>query len=265
MPADALEQTVDHDAAADRIAEAMRSCQWLDRLQGAARPRSLADAYEIQERLTRQLGAELAGWKLGCTSEATQTLLGCSEPIVGRIFSRSVMQSPATAMALREDMLFLEAEFSFRLSADLPPRATVYSRREVEGAIGWVMPSIEIIQSRFVDWRKASLPEIVADLAGHGRMILGEELPHLPERDLRDTAVKISANDEQVANGHGGNVLGDPVEAVHWLANFNSGRGIGLHAGDLIAAGTCTGLSVIPVGACVIAEFAGLGTAEVRL
>jgi 2-keto-4-pentenoate hydratase len=50
-----------------------------------------------------------------------------------------------------------------------------------------------------------------------------------------------------------------------WLANFASAMGVGLNSGELVASGTCTGLSKAPMDALVAANFAGLGSVSVRL
>jgi 2-keto-4-pentenoate hydratase len=45
---------------------------------------------------------------------------------------------------------------------------------------------------------------------------------------------------EEVAAGIGADVLGDPCEAMVWLANELRARGLGLLAGDLVITGACT-------------------------
>jgi 2-keto-4-pentenoate hydratase len=47
------------------------------------------------------------------------------------------------------------------------------------------------------------------------------------------------------------------VKAVAWLANWLRARGESLKAGDLIASGSCTGMTEVARDDAVIAEFGG--------
>ena len=60
-------------------------------------------------------------------------------------------------------------------------------------------------------------------------------------------------------------MLGHPLSALTWLANELSRRGEGMRAGDLVAAGTCTGLHFADPGSTVLADFGpALGRVTIR-
>jgi 2-keto-4-pentenoate hydratase len=247
------------------LAQAYHSCAWLTELPGSAKPNNSAEAYAVQAAFLARMQLPGVGWKIGCTSRATQELLGTDQPMAGRLLAQTTLTAPALACAIRPDMPFVESEFAFRLGADLPPRQAAYASGEVAAAIATVMPAIEIIQCRYCDWKTPTLWESIADNSAHGWLVVGEAQPFDQGRDLSATAVTLTSDDQPIANGTGSAVLGDPLNAMVWLANFASAMGVGLNSGELVASGTCTGLSKAPMDALVTANFAGLGSVSVRL
>jgi 2-keto-4-pentenoate hydratase len=153
----------------------------------------------------------------------------------------------------------VEAEFGFRMHRELPPRARPYQQEDVQNAIGTLVPLIEICDTRLLDWKSRSIEEITADNAFHGGVAIGRELTDWRHVDLATHEVTLSIDGEIKGRGTGALVLGNPLEAVLWLANELSSRGLGLRTGDIIAAGTCTGLHLAPAGSLVEAHFGALG------
>jgi 2-keto-4-pentenoate hydratase len=64
--------------------------------------------------------------------------------------------------------------------------------------------------------------------------------------------------------GTGERVLGDPLNALVWIANHQSRAGRGLRAGEIISTGTCTGLAPVKPGQRASADFGDLGAVEVE-
>ena len=89
------------------------------------------------------------------------------------------------------------------------------------------MPSVELIDSRIVDWR-IRLADTIADNASSAGVILGDERQRLAGRrvagrDVADIDVVLYAGDQEVARGNTSAVLGDPTTAVAWLARRSRG------------------------------------------
>jgi 2-keto-4-pentenoate hydratase len=57
--------------------------------------------------------------------------------------------------------------------------------------------------------------------------------------------------------------MGHPLNALTWLVNDRSERGVTLMAGQIITTGTCTGLIFAKAGDVAVADFGILG--EVRV
>ena len=69
----------------------------------------------------------------------------------------------------------------------------------------------------------------------------------------------------RMARGRGADVMGDPLEAMTWLANHLCARGLQLRSGELVTSGTCTPIVAIAPGQSAVARFEGVGAVELRL
>ena len=90
----------------------------------SCRPQSDADAYQIQDAVTSELGEAIGGWKVGA---ASATAAAYCAPI----YATMIRQSPASYNAAELRLIGIEAEIAFRLARDLPARAAAYDRAQV--------------------------------------------------------------------------------------------------------------------------------------
>ena len=104
---------------------------------------------------------------------------------------------------------------------------------------------------------------LTADNAAVGAYVVGGAIPGWREMDTTQVAAALEVNGELKGPSLSGDARCDPKWVLVWTANFLSGRGRGLEAGDLITTGTAC--QPVPGGANmdIVARFAGLG--EVRL
>lgn len=252
------------DAAA-RFVAARQQKRALPGLPPHCAPRSLDDAYAIQEAFVRRWGPKVIGYKIGCSSKRSQALVKATGPIVGRLFEPTRFASPAEISPRDFFMIGVEAEFAFVMGADLPARGTEYDRATVAAAVASVVPAIEICDTRLADWKAAGLAQIVADNAFHGGVVAGRPVDDWRGFDLGTHEAVLSIDGTIRGRGTGALVLGHPLDALAWLANELSRCGHGLGKGDLVAAGTCTGLHFATPGATVAAEFGTLGSVQIRV
>jgi len=68
-----------------------------------------------------------------------------------------------------------------------------------------------------------------------------------------------------VREGSGADVLGDPLDALHWLANARRAAGDGLRADMRCNTGTATAICPVGRGDHLVATFGGVGVAELRI
>jgi 2-keto-4-pentenoate hydratase len=245
------------------IAAARHAHRTLPPLTGAGSPKSLDEGYAIQHLAVRLWDDAIAGWKVGATSHEIQKLFGITECVSGPVFRRSVYASPARLEAANFHHLMLESEFAFRFAHTLTPRAAPYTRAEVLDVVDALMPAFEIVSPRFARLTVDNIPQLVADFCANGGAVLGAPLTAWKDRDLSAQEVRLSIAGKLRQIGSGASVIGDPVNALVWMANALSRQGIALSAGQFILTGSTTGIHAPQPGESAVADFGEFGTIEV--
>jgi 2-keto-4-pentenoate hydratase len=243
----------DHVEEAARLLCAARGGTPVHELPQNCRPQCDADAYEIQEAVISQLGEAIGGWKVGAASAATAAF--CAP-----IYMRMIRPSPAAYDAGELRLIGIEGEIAFRLGRDLPPREAAYARAEViDGAS--LHPAIEVVDSRYADFRSLDRSSILADNFSNGGLVYGTAVPGWEALDLGGTAISITEDNEPFADSRGG-AARDPVAALVDFVNLMQRRG-GAKAGTIVTTGSWTGMVFTKRGAHIAADFGPLGRVEV--
>lgn len=236
----------------------------LDAFPPQCRPESIEDGLAIQEAFAEAWSVPVAGYKIGCTSPEAQKLLGSPGPFPGRVFAPVLLESPAKVAAKAFHRLGIEPEFAFTMARDLPARAARYTREEAADAVAALHGAIELIDSRWTDWLKVGVASIVADNGANGGLVLGPPVTDWRGIDLAKAKAVLRFDDKLIAQGTGAAVLGNPLEALAWLANHLSARGYGLKAGDAVTTGTVANVHFADPGMHVTADFGPIGMVELR-
>ena len=197
----------------------------------------LPAAYAIQRATYDawiKAGRKPAGHKIGLTSKAIQEQLGVHEPDYGALFSDMILANgthigPRAVLQPR-----IEPEVAFVLKRDLVGE-NVTAEQVIE-ATDYVVPAVEICGSRIKDW-DIRFEDTIADNASSGLVVLGTSKHKPVLADLADIAVKVRLGDEVCAEGRGAACLGNPANAVAWLACALTRLGDRLRAGDLVMSG----------------------------
>jgi 2-keto-4-pentenoate hydratase len=130
-------------------------------------------------------------------------------------------------------------------------------------AVDFVLPALEIIDSRIEDWR-IGIVDTIADNASSGGVVLGAHPIGPAAVDLRLLGCNLFGNGELVATGASGAALGSPVVSLAWLANTIGEHGDCLEAGDIVLPGSVTAAQPVQRGDVWTAHFAELGTVTAR-
>ena len=187
------------DALAQRVLQAQTSAQAIPKLTLEYPDMTVTESYQIQSALRKLYegqGHKVVGWKAGLTSRAKMRQMGVSVPSVGFLTDR--MARPENSAITTADMVHprVECEVGFVLSKPLHgPHCT---REQVLDATAFVLPSIEVIDSRYVDF-KFDLPSVIADNSSSARFIGGGRYRRAAELDLRTLGVVMEINGEVVA------------------------------------------------------------------
>ena len=200
-------------------------------------------AYAVQQGLVRARldgGATVVGRKIGATSEAVQTQLGVDQPDFGYLLSdmdvsAGVHGDPISMRTLLQPRV--EGEVAFVLARDIDPAAEDDITLElVRDAVEVALPALEIVDSRIADWA-IKFTDTVADNASSGLFVVGRDGRTLDELEPRDVTMSLTINGEERSSGTGAACLGDPLEALRWLAVQAHRYGDPLRAGHLILSG----------------------------
>ena len=144
-------------------------------------PKSIKEAYEIQNEvakryLTKSKETLVIGKKIGCTNKAAQIQLNVKESFFGNIFSNNISKSNCVINSEKYFSPFVEPEFSFIMKDELDISKAPHNVNTVYESILAVLPSIEIVDSRYEDWTSVGVNNLIADNAVHAHWIFGNEV-----------------------------------------------------------------------------------------
>lgn len=223
-----------------------------------------ADAYRIQlavVEMKKADGAKVVGKKIGLTSLAMQKMLNVDQPDYGHILENMIVQDGSAFPVKELIQPKIEPEIAFILERDLVgPGVTTL---EVLASTRFVVPALEIIDSRIENW-KIKLCDTIADNASSARVVLGGPPRGVDQLDLKLAGVVMEKNGQVVGIGAGAAVLGHPANAVAWLANAVAKFGVKLRAGEIVMPGAACAAADVAPGDVVQASVNGLGTVSVR-
>lgn len=244
---------------ASHLHEAWRHARPIAPLTDTAPDLTGADAYAIQAALVGLRGGSPAGYKLGFTSQAMRAQMGVDQPNYGVLLGQTYLPEPVLGPGLIHPRV--EPEIALLLERDLTGPGV--NEVGVIGAVGAVFAALEVVDSRYRDYRFQANDNI-ADNSSAAHYLLGAPHSLRAIGDARLIGVLLSGNGRTLDQGLGVNALGSPLAAVAWLANRLAENGHGLPAGALVLTGGLTRAYPIEPGDTLVAEFGGaLGTVRV--
>ena len=248
--------------AAASLREAARTGQWVAPLRETYPGLDADAAYAIQKINTDQRlaqGRRIVGRKIGLTAKAVQAQLGVDQPDFGILFDDMGYGDgePVPANVLQQPKI--EAEIAFVMGRDID--AEMPSMVDVMRSIEYALPAMEIVGSRVDKWN-IRFVDTVADNASSGAYVLGSSPRKLSEFDLRMCGMAMTLKGEPVSVGAGAACLGNPLNAVLWLARTMARVGSPMRAGDLVLSGALGPMAAVKPGDIFETRINGLGTVK---
>ncbi len=251
--------------AADRLWKAATSGEPCAPVRDLIATDDIEGAYAVAQRNVARTIAErgwrLNGQKIGLTSPAVQRQLGVDRPDFGMLFAEFAHASGEIVPVADLLQPKVEAEVALVLRHDLDLK--VHTIADVISAVDYVLPALEIVDSRVADW-KITFVDTVADNASSGRYVLGTVPVRLDGLDLSAIEMSMAVNGEQASSGNGAACLGNPLIAARWLADTMSQAGTPLRAGGVVLTGALGPMAAVAPGDEVVAEITGVGTVTTR-
>lgn len=255
---------VDVKKAAQLLIAARRDGRKMEALPSEAEPKTLADAYAIQDEILKNVGLKLGGWKVALTNDEAMARAGAREPAAGPLFAPYIIATPQTIERSSETVGGFECEFAFRIGKDIPAEGAPYTAQVIAAAVESLHPAIEVTGLRIANRPKLGVQGTVADHAGNFSFVYGPAVANWRSLDLAQCGVRHLVDGKEVAASSGANVLKNPLNSLAWLANHLAKRGHEIKAGQWITSGAATGPIPAPIGSTVVADFGKLGKVEVR-
>ena len=155
----------------------------------------------------------------------------------------------------------IEGEIAFVLGRDLKgPGITVV---DAIGAVDYAVAALEIIDSRIKDW-KITAVDTISDNGSSARFVLGGIKRPLAGLNLPHLGMCLSKNGEVALTAAGAAVMGNPLNALVFLANELGSQGELLKAGQVVLSGSLGGMIAVRPREFYSCEIASLGRVSVR-
>lgn len=228
-----LEATI--KSVADQLSAARRTGVPVAAIRGLLPAKDVATAYAVQrlniERLVAS-GRRRVGRKIGLTSQAVQRQLGVDSPDFGVLLDN--MDFSAGDIPLKGLIApRVEAEFALRLARDITEPGL--SGAALAPYVEAVAVSVEIVDSA-TKW-DIDIVDTIADNASSCGFAVGEWRPYGHESRLPERTMRLLCDGEVISCGTGAATLGDPLNALAWLADASIAVGEPLRAGEIILSG----------------------------
>ena len=218
-------------------------------------PKDEHAAYAVQRRVSEALGP-IGGWKVGAPGPD-------GAPNCAPLPASGIHPSPGRVAGSTTALRGVEAEISFKLGADLPPRAEPYGRSEVIAAIAYCLPAIEVLDSRFTNPDAQDKWALLADASTHGGFVYGPPAADWQGIDFTRETVRVLVDGQEIKTATA-NPAGDMIRLIQWLADAGTHWAGGLRAGQYVTCGSWTGKDFVAPSAQVQIEFAHAGSATVE-
>lgn len=218
---------------------------------------AISGAYKVQALQTKYYqdkGHRIIGRKIGLTALAVQRQLGVGQPDFGTLFDYMQLENGCELSMSKLIQPKIEAEIAFVLKKDLDK--TNHSLEEIIEAIDYSLPAFEIVDSRIKDW-KISILDTISDNASSAYFVLGSGPQLLSYSELSSIQMECFEDNVLVCSGTGQDCLGNPINALKWLADQMAKLGTPLKSKDIVLSGAIGKMIPVKTGSTYQAQFTG--------
>lgn len=221
----------------------------------------LLDAYAIQRSgiaLRLERGDRIVGYKMGLTSKAKMEQMGLHTPIYGVLLA-SMQINPLHGYHLKGRIHpKIEPEVAFITGRELKGHV---SPEEALAACTHFVPALEILDSRYKDFKYFSLPDVVADNSSSCDFVLGTPVPLAGNPiDVSGVHVTLEEDGRPVHEAYSSAALGNPLASLcEGVRLLEEQEDKSLPAGSIILTGALTAAIPLRAGQNIRGVFKGLG------
>jgi 2-oxo-3-hexenedioate decarboxylase len=251
-------------ALARELHDARRARQPVEALTKRHAGLELADAYRVMRAgigLRVAAGEAVCGYKMGFTSQAKREQMKLHSPIYGVLTEHMRVDDGGLFRISRCIHPRAEAEIAFVVGREI--REPV-DREEALSCIASVFAGIEILDSRYRDFKLFSLPDVVADDSSSAHFAISEDARAPGGFDMKRLKMRLLFDGEVKAEAESSAISGDPVESLVQLSQMLCGEKQEIPAGSLILSGAATPAFPLAAGMTVKLEVTGLAPVSFR-
>ncbi len=252
--------STDHANAAAALYKAQLTGVPIPSISSTYPTSDIEDAYAIANAVTAlklAAGHTIRGHKVGLTSKAMQSIAAAKEPDYGTMTDDYFVAESSTVKRSSMNNPLVEVEIAFVLKYDL--RGPAVNAADVIRATDFILPCLEIVDSRQSGRGPTPLVDTVADAASCGFVVLGGNPRLLTEVDIRRIGATLFINGTAEESGVAAAVMGNPINSVAWLANKMHTFEVDLLAGQVILSGSFVKAIRFGAGDTLTALFDTLG------
>ncbi len=218
---------------------------------------SVETSYIVQEFVVQARESSMnprVGRKVGLTSASVREQLGVNEPDFGVLLKDMAVPDGGTLDLKKLIAPRVEAEIAFVMANDVHDATP----ENVIDSVDYVVAALEIVDSRIKDWDIAIF-DTIADNASNSRFVVGTNKVSLNQVTPSEVEMALYADGALASSGVGRDCLGDPLNALVWVARNALSLGRPLRAGELVLSGALGPLVPLRPNMVIRAEFSGLG------
>lgn len=203
-------------------------------------PKKRVLAYQIQQhqlRLREENQETLIGWKMGLTSEAKRKQMNLDSSLYGHLTNRMLVGERQLYLLDGKIHPKVEPEIAFVMAQNVEGHVT---RDQAYAAIGSVCCALEILDSRYKQFKYFSMEDVIADNSSSCDFVLGAKILDFQKLNLANLSMKMFVNGELAQSGNSRDISGDPVQSLVELSQLLAEQGKFIRAGDVVLAGAAT-------------------------
>ncbi|MBP7865644.1 MAG: hypothetical protein KA419_06810 [Acidobacteria bacterium] len=239
---------------------------------GFAAGMSMDEAVRVREAYTALIDRDLgpvAGYKAALTNPAIQRRFGWDQPVRGTLYARMILSGGAKVPAAFGSHPVWEADL-VAVVGDAEKLMAARTPLEALAGIQAFRPFIELPDLVFEPQVKLDGPSLCAINAAARLGVLGPPVRLPPTQASADrlAAMRVEALDgtgKRLALGTGSDILGNPLNAVLWLAASLRAEGRKLRAGEILSLGSYSPLLTPAPGLTATVRYTGLDDRPVEV
>ncbi len=155
-----------------------------------------------------------------------------------KIFDSTVYKSK-TELSLSEfSHVGVECEIAVRIGSDMLGLTGPFTPESARLSVSAIMAGIELVDDRYEDYKQLNAATLIGDNFFNVGVVLGEELKNWKNLNLQSISGILKVDGIEISKGNGADILGNPFEALAWVANHRAKMGVPILAGSFVMLGS---------------------------